>query len=70
MSDLAALQQQIDDIRALRARGDKRVQFGDEEVEFQTGRDLALAEQDLERRINALTRPKVTAIRIVSSKGL
>lgn len=70
METLEDLQRQLTSIRAMRAEGSKRVRFGDDEVEFQSGRDLVAAEQDLERRINAMARPRVTAIRIVSSKGL
>lgn len=74
MSTLAELQGQLDRLLQARATGVARVEFVSGEtrrvVEYKSDADLAAAIADLERRIAALSRAPVTAVRFTYSKGV
>lgn len=74
MATLAELQQQLDNLRSVRAGGERRVRVRgpntEREVEFRTDAELAAAIADLERRIGAASGAGARTIRFHTSKGL
>ena len=64
MTDLTTLRTQLEELRAARASGVRRVEFRDRTVEYRTDNELAAAIRDLETRIAAAEgRPAVSVIR-------
>jgi hypothetical protein len=70
MATLAELRDRLDNLRSLRASGEREVQFGEERVSFRADDELAAAIDDLERQIATASgaRP-VRMIRFSTSKG-
>lgn len=71
MVDLAELQTRLENLRALRAGGEREIQFGNERVAYRGDAELAAAIADLERQIASAS--GVQPIRMVTfstSKGL
>jgi DNA-binding GntR family transcriptional regulator len=68
--NLSDLQTQLEELRAVRASGEQRVQFRDRDVWFKSDKELAAAIADLERRVRALSAPPIHTVIIRSSKGL
>lgn len=69
---MATLQEQLETLRALRARGvSQATQFGIGSVVYRSDAELAAAIADLERQIAAASGGgTITAVRIIPSKGL
>lgn len=71
--DLATLQSLHSALLTARYSGERRVRYRsneiEREIEYRSDADMAAAIGDLERRIAGLTGPRVTTVRISSSKG-
>lgn len=70
MADLATLQQQLDTLRAARARGVQSLTAGAETVTFKTDAQMAEAIADLEQRIAAQAGNPVRIVRFACGKGV
>ncbi|BBF94913.1 phage head-tail joining protein [Blastochloris tepida] len=70
MATLAELQARLDALRALRARGIRRVSYQGQEVEFRSDAEMASAIADLERQVAALSGRRVSTVYINASKGV
>lgn len=70
MADLATLQQQLDTLRAARAKGIQTLSAGDETVTYKTDAQMAETIADLEQRINALSGRQVRMVRFSCGKGV
>ena len=71
MTDLAAMEEQLSELRAARASGIRRAEFRDRTVEYRSDVELAAAIRDLETRIAAAEgRPAVSVIRPRSARNL
>ena len=66
---LAEMQEQLADLRALRAEGVRKTRFGEDETEYRSDSELAAAIADLERRIAAETKPSRRLVYPRTSKG-
>ena len=70
MPTVAELQTRLDNLRAARAEGVRRVEFGDRRVEYRSDAELATAIADLERQISNLGgAASVRMVRFSTSKG-
>ena len=70
MTDLTTLATQLEELRAARASGVRRVEFRDRIVEYRTDTELAAAIRDLETRIAAAQgQPVVSVIRPRSARN-
>ena len=68
------MQAQLETLRSARATGTRSVEFTagngvSRRVEYRSDSELAAAIADLERRIAGLTGPRITTVRINTSKG-
>lgn len=63
------MQQQLANLRALRAEGVRKTRFGDDETEYRSDAELAAAIADLETRIAAALKPSRRLIYPRVSKG-
>ncbi len=71
MADLSDLQTQLDSLRAARAEGVRRVEFGDRRLEFRSDAELVAAIGGLERQIAQMSgATPVQIVRFSTSKGL
>jgi hypothetical protein len=70
VATLAELQARLDALRALRARGIRRVSYQGQEVEFRSDAEMASAIADLERQVAALSGRRVSTVYINASKGV
>lgn len=66
---LAEMQEQLANLRALRAEGVRKTRFGEDETEYRSDSELAAAIADLERRIAAALKPSPRIIYPLTSKG-
>ncbi len=67
--NIAEMQQQLANLRALRAEGVRKTRFGEDETEYRSDAELAAAIADLERRIAAAAKPTSRLIYPRVSKG-
>ncbi len=70
MTDLVDLDARLANLRALRAKGVRIVEYGEQRVEYRSDAELAAAIADLERQISATSGNPVRMVRFASSKGL
>lgn len=70
MADLTILRQQLDTLRAARARGIQTATVGSETIVFKTDAQMAEAIADIEQRIAALAGNQVRTVRFSCSKGV
>lgn len=70
MADLAMLQQQLDTLRAARAKGIQSLTMGEETVTYKTDAQMAESIADLEQRIAALSGRQVRVVRFACGKGV
>lgn len=70
MATVAELQERLESLRAMRARGVRAVQQDGKRVEYSSDAELAAAIADLERQVAGGTGARVHTIRINASKGL
>lgn len=70
MADLATLQQQLDTLRAARAKGIQTLTMGEETVTYKTDAQMAESIADLEQRIAALSGRQVRVVRFACGKGV
>lgn len=70
MADLVDLDARLANLRALRAKGVRIVEYGEQRVEYRSDAELAAAIADLERQIAATSGNPVRMVRFASSKGL
>lgn len=66
---LAEMQQQLDNLRAIRAEGIRKTRFGDDETEYRSDSELAAAIADLESRIASAITPSRRILYPKTSKG-
>ncbi len=66
---ITEMQQQLEKLRNVRAKGTRKVRFGDDEVEYRSDSELAAAIADLERRIAMTVNPSRRLIYPKTSKG-
>lgn len=66
---IADMQEQLANLRALRAEGVRKTRFGEDETEYRSDTELAAAIADLETRIAAELRPSSRLIYPRTSKG-
>ncbi len=72
MTDLATLQQQLDRLKTVRARGAREIWFADRHVVYRTDAELARAISALEGEIAKAgggTRPKNVVLRQLPNRG-
>jgi hypothetical protein len=69
MGDLAQLTQWRDALMAARYRGARTVEHDGKRVTYATDAEMAAALADLDRRIATASAPRVSQVRISSSKG-
>ncbi|KAB0572623.1 phage head-tail joining protein [Brucella pituitosa] len=67
--NVTEMQQQLANLRALRAEGVRKTRFGDDETEYRSDAELAAAIADLETRIVAALKPSRRLIYPRVSKG-
>ncbi|PTV93496.1 hypothetical protein C8J27_1159 [Rhodobacter aestuarii] len=71
MADLETLQQQLDTLRAYRAKGTQTTTLGNgESVTFKSDAQMAEAIADLEQRIASLSGRQVRMVRFACGKGV
>lgn len=70
MADLATLQQELDTLRAARAKGVQSLSMGDESVTYKSDAQMAETIADLEQRIAALSGRQVRMVRFACGKGV
>lgn len=63
------LQTQLDELRAIRAKGTSRVSYSSGSVEYRSDAELASAIADLERRLLATSQSPLRVTYLTSSKG-
>jgi hypothetical protein len=66
---VAEMQEQLANLRALRAEGVRKTRFGEDETEYRSDSELAAAIADLESRIAAALTPSRRIIYPRTSKG-
>lgn len=66
---ITEMQQQLEKLRSVRAKGTRKVRFGEDEVEYRSDSELAAAIADLERRIAMTANPSRRLIYPKTSKG-
>jgi len=70
MPTLAELQTRLDNLRAARAEGVRRIEYADRRLEFRSDAEMATAIADLERQIFNLSGiASVRMVRFSTSKG-
>ena len=69
MTTQAELEAHLDTLRALRARGVRKVAVDGEEVEYRSDAELAAAIADIEHRLATLTAPRARIFSPKCSKG-
>ncbi|ABS14502.1 MULTISPECIES: phage head-tail joining protein [Brucella] len=67
--NVTEMQQQLANLRALRAEGVRKTRFGDDETEYRSDAELAAAIADLETRIATALKPSRRLIYPRVSKG-
>lgn len=70
MPDLVTLQQQLNTLRAARAKGVQTLSVGGETVTYKTDAQMAETIADLEQRIAALSGRQVRMVRFACGKGV
>lgn len=70
MADLATLQQQLDTLRAARAKGIQTLTMGEESITYKSDAQMAETIADLEQRIAAQSGQQVRMVRFSCGKGL
>lgn len=70
MPDLVTLQQQLNTLRAARAKGVQTLSVGGETVTYKTDAQMAETIADLEQRIAALSGRQVRVVRFACGKGV
>ncbi len=70
MADLATLQQELDTLRAARAKGVQSLSMGDESVTYKSDAQMAETIADLEQRIAARSGRQVRMVRFSCGKGV
>lgn len=70
MADLATLQQELDTLRAARAKGVQSLSMGGESVTYKSDAQMAETIADLEQRIAALSGRQVRMVRFTCGKGV
>lgn len=66
---ITEMQQQLEKLLKVRARGTRKVRFGEDEVEYRSNSELAAAIADLERRIAMAASPSRRLVYPKVSKG-
>lgn len=69
MSSIAEMQEQLANLRALRAEGVRKTRFGEDETEYRSDKELAAAIADLEMRISVAMKPASRIIYPKTSRG-
>lgn len=69
MATIAEMQDQLANLRALRAEGVRKTRFGEDETEYRTDKELAAAIADLETRLAAAMKPASRIIYPRTSRG-
>lgn len=69
MTTVSEMQDQLANLRALRAEGVRKTRFGEDETEFRSDAELAAAIADLESRIAGELKPSRRIFNPVCSKG-
>lgn len=70
MTDLVDIERRLASLKALRAKGVKVVEYGDQRVEFRSDAELAAAIADLERQAVATVGKPVRMVQFATSKGM
>ena len=70
MADLATIQQELETLRAARAKGVQSLSVGDESVTYKSDAQMAQTIADLEQRIAALSGRQVRIVRFACGKGV
>lgn len=70
MTDLADLETRLTALKALRSKGVKLVEYGDQRVEYRSDAELAAAIADLERQVAAAVGKPVRMVQFATSKGM
>jgi hypothetical protein len=69
MTDIADLEAMREALLAARFAGVRTVEYEGRRITYSTDAEMAAALADLDRRIAAASAPRVTQVRISSSKG-
>jgi hypothetical protein len=69
MADVADLEAMRDALLAARFAGVRTVEYEGRRITYATDAEMAAALSDLDRRIGAASAPRVSQVRISSSKG-
>ena len=69
MTDITTLKAQLEALKAVRARGTRRVQVGDRETEYRSDVDLRAAIESLQYEIDKLENPRKSFVVVNSEKG-
>ncbi|MEM7695302.1 MAG: hypothetical protein AAF318_12690 [Pseudomonadota bacterium] len=70
MATVEVINQRLETLRAERAKGRRRVRFGDREIEYRHDNEMAAAIADLERQLQEATTGRLPRIlNIRSNKG-